>query len=305
MLEIANGIVMGPINAMNALIEQANRLPLIEFKMAEPPPIAEMMQEQIEHAKGVAEQGRLDIAAILSAPMAGTGAGGFMDFVAESVEQGDAQARHEVEMEAIRKRNEEKLQIQKDADAARLEQQNSFVQTLLAQEQAAAGAEQDQFERQQKAKTEGSANLWSDLTSISSTGSKKLFNISKTANIAKATVDSIEAAVTAWKNGMTAGGPFGGPALAATYAAASLLKTGALISSLKSASFNGGGGAAGGGGGGASAPAAQATPPPNTFNVAISGMNPNQMFSGGQFGDIITVINDRIRAGDRLVGISA
>lgn len=75
-----------------------------------------------------------------------------------------------------------------------------------------------------------------------------------------------------------------------------------FVSAIKSA---GSGGSSSGGGTASAGTAVAATPPPNTFNVNISGMNPDQMFSGRQFGDIIGVINERLRAGDRLEGISA
>lgn len=76
-----------------------------------------------------------------------------------------------------------------------------------------------------------------------------------------------------------------------------------FVSAIKSAGS--GGGSSGSSGPASAGTAVSTAPPPNTFNVAISGLSPDQMFSGRQFGDIIGVINERLRAGDRLEGISA
>lgn len=130
-----------------------------------------------------------------------------------------------------------------------------------------------------------------------STGSKKLFKVNQALALSDALISTYQGIAA----GVKLGWPQGIPAVA--WAAANGF---AQVSKIRSMSYGGGG--SGGSSAGASdtgASAAQAAPPPNTFNVAISGMNPNQIFSGSQFGDIIGVINDRLRAGDRLVGISA
>jgi hypothetical protein len=157
-------------------------------------------------------------------------------------------------------------------------------------------------QREAESRKAAQQQMWGDLASLMSAGSKKAFKIGQIAAISSATINGVEAAVAAWKAGMQAGGPFG-PALAATYAAASLAKTGAMISSIKSQSYGGGGGAAAAsgsiGGGSAALP-----PPPNTFNVSLSGINPDQMFSGRQLGGLVDLINEEIRGGSRLEGIT-
>ena len=72
--------------------------------------------------------------------------------------------------------------------------------------------------------------------------SKVAFKAWQGVEIARAVVSGIVAAVEAWEAGMSVGGPYA-PAVAAAYAAASLLKTGAMISSISSAGSQGGGGA--------------------------------------------------------------
>lgn len=106
-------------------------------------------------------------------------------------------------------------------------------------------------EREMAAKKEAERTFWGDVIGLMSSGSKKLFEIGKVAAIANAVVDGTKAAISAWKAGMSTGGPWA-PAVAAAYTAASLAKTGSMIQSLKSASFNGGGGVSVSGGGGVS-----------------------------------------------------
>ena len=81
-----------------------------------------------------------------------------------------------------------------------------------------------------------------------SSSSKTMFEIGKKAAIARAVVDGWSAATSAWAAGMNAGGPL----VAVAYSAASLAKTGAMISSLASSSFSGGTGGGGSAGGGVS-----------------------------------------------------
>jgi hypothetical protein len=129
-----------------------------------------------------------------------------------------------------------------------------------------------------------------------STGSKKMFKVNQALALSDALISTYQGIAA----GVKLGWPQAIPAVA--WAAANGF---AQVSKIRSMSYGGGGGGSGGGAASASSAAPSAEPPPNTFNVAVNGLNPNQMFSGGQFGDIIGLINDRLRAGDRLVGITA
>ena len=86
-----------------------------------------------------------------------------------------------------------------------------------------------------------------DLSSLMQSENKNLFAIGKAAALAQGIIDGYSAALTAWDKGME----LGGPPVAAAFTAASLAKTGMLLSQIKSASPNGGGGGASMGGGGA------------------------------------------------------
>lgn len=139
------------------------------------------------------------------------------------------------------------------------------------------------------AKLQALQGVFGDLSSLMSTENKKLFNIGKAAAIAEATVSGYQAAVEAWEKGMKVGGP----PVAAAFTAASLAKTGALISNISSQSIGGGGG----GGVPASPAAATAAPAAAPAEILIQGVNPNDLFTGSQIKTLVSSIQDEL--GDR------
>uniref|UniRef100_UPI0039B82E62 hypothetical protein n=1 Tax=Albidovulum sp. TaxID=1872424 RepID=UPI0039B82E62 len=130
--------------------------------------------------------------------------------------------------------------------------------------------------------------MFGDLSALMQTNNKKLFAIGKAAAIAEATVAGYEAATKAWKWGMG----HGGPAMAMTVTAASLAKTGTLISGIASQQIGGGGGSGGGGGGAAAAAAA-----PAPLEVRLNGITPGSLVSGADIGALLDRLSDE--AGDR------
>jgi hypothetical protein len=128
-------------------------------------------------------------------------------------------------------------------------------QKLLTQQEYNALMEEAQRQHQQKMgdleraqqgeRLSAYAGALGDLSSLMETNNKKLFAIGKAAAIAEATVSGYQAAVEAWQKGME----IGGPAVAAAFTAASIAKTGALISRLASSSIGGAGGNSDTGGG--------------------------------------------------------
>ena len=122
------------------------------------------------------------------------------------------------------------------------------------------------------------ASIGQDLIAIMGTQSKKAQAVVKAAAIADAVVKGYSAAVAAWEAGMKVGGPV----VAGIFTAASIAKTGALISKM------GGSGGGGAGGGGVTVPIAEQniTPPviSDQFNrptqnieVNISALDPSQV----------------------------
>jgi len=122
------------------------------------------------------------------------------------------------------------------------------------------------------------ASAMQDIVTSTATQSKRAFEISKKVAAANAVVKGWEAATSAWAAGMSTGGPWA-PAVAASYTAASLAKTGAQLSAIQSQSFQGGGGTS----------AAASTGVPTTGGGTVPGTGTPGGASGG--GGQSTIIN--------------
>jgi hypothetical protein len=94
-----------------------------------------------------------------------------------------------------------------------------------------------------EARLQSVSGAFGDLSGLMQSGNAKLFKIGKAAAKAQVIVSGISAAGHAWDKGMAAYGLPG----AAAFLAASVAKTGSLLSSLSSAGANGAGGVAAGG----------------------------------------------------------
>jgi len=92
----------------------------------------------------------------------------------------------------------------------------------------------------QKQVARGMVANWSAAFAEFGRHSKVAFRIWQGIQIAEAVAATAKNAVTAWGMGMAAGGPFGGPALAAAYAASAIAFGAAQIASILSASPSGG-----------------------------------------------------------------
>jgi hypothetical protein len=159
---------------------------------------------------------------------------------------------------------------------------------------------------QQKERFAATSNMFSNLSTLMNTESKKLFEIGKAAALANAVVTGYEAAVEAYKGGLKVSG--GIPAVGAAFAAASLAATGAQISAIRSQSFGSTGGASGSvtqaindnsapvgaSGGGAQIGSAQQGP---TTVINLSG----DTFGRRQVRDLLEQLNEEGRNGGRLL----
>ncbi len=164
----------------------------------------------------------------------------------------------------------------------------------LGQEAVDADLEQERMRR--AARLQSVAGMFGDLSSLMASENEKLFKIGKAAAIAEATVNGLNAAVKAWDGGLAVSG--GNLGVAATYAAASLAKTGMLISQISSQSI--GGGSSGGGGGGASAVSGGAGAA-GFVNVRVTDImdqiSPDTGVRFGSVGELLKALQDE--AGDR------
>lgn len=134
----------------------------------------------------------------------------------------------------------------------------------------------------------GLSGMFGDLASLMQSSNKRTFEIGKAASIAGAVIDGYESATAAWKKGMKVGGP----GVAAAFTAASLARTGVMISNIRSTQIGGGGTASGGGSVSGGATAAQAP-----MQVSLTGLNASDLFSGNVISGLLDKLN--AEAGDR------
>lgn len=85
MAKIAEFIYSGPVDAVNALIDAMNRLPLTDFERIEPPEIAKETQRQLEILQGALEIAKQDISDTMAAPLPSQGIADFVDDVEERI----------------------------------------------------------------------------------------------------------------------------------------------------------------------------------------------------------------------------
>ncbi len=160
----------------------------------------------------------------------------------------------------------EKLQEFREAEILK---EGEFADTKLRIEKEHKEAMEQLQKEEMRARLDGYAGMFGDLSALMQSENKKLFAIGKAASIAQATVKGYEAAVEAWDKGME----IGGPPVAAAFTAASLAKTGMLISNIASTSASGGGGGGGAAGGGAAGAGQAAVPvqsdPAQQVNINI------------------------------------
>lgn len=142
--------------------------------------------------------------------------------------------------------------------------------------------------KEQQARLQSITGALGDVASLMQSENEKIFKVGQAAALARAIIEGQEAAVSAWRHGMRDGGP----ALAAAYTAASLARTGALISSIRSQSASGGSSAPSAGG--ATTTTAEAPAP---LQVSLSGITADELISGANVSALLERLSEE--AGDR------
>lgn len=165
------------------------------------------------------------------------------------------------------------------------------IQSAMAQIQQHWGKQQTSAVRQ----------MFSDLTTLSQTGNKSLFEIGKAAARANVVLSTYEGAQKAYT--ALAGIPIIGPALGIAAAGAAIAAGGVRLSAINSTSIGGGGGisAGAGGGGGVDTSAATAAEPEQSRTVRISGLDANSTYSGTQVTDMAQQLVELQKDGFKLV----
>lgn len=133
------------------------------------------------------------------------------------------------------------------------------------------------------------SSIFDSFASMQDAQNKKEFERQKKLRKASAVISGIASAVAAWEKGMERGGPN----LAALYTAASLARTGAMISQIDSSSYSGGGSSTAG------APSASAAPAMPTQTVAINLQG--DTFSRSSVEGLLEQIQSQLDRGGRLV----
>lgn len=178
---------------------------------------------------------------------------------------------------------------------------NQRYATKAAHEQAITDLEaknSDQRKRladqEARARQQAMGDMWSNLTSLMGSESRKMFEIGKAAAISQTIISTITGAQEAYK--ALAGIPVVGPALGAAAAAAATVAGAARVQQIRSQSF-GSGGTAGAGGGGGVAGGAQTGQgiggqQEQSQTMFVQGINPTDMFTGEQLVNIINTAQE-------------
>lgn len=141
--------------------------------------------------------------------------------------------KYALDLEDLKLARENKLITEQEYDALELERFVSHMDALGEIEQAAAAKREATLEQERQAKLAVAQGMFSNLSTLMNTGSRKLFEIGKAASIANALVSGYEAVVSSYAAGAKIGGPVVGAAYAATAAAATF----AQIKQIRASSF--------------------------------------------------------------------
>lgn len=208
----------------------------------------------------------------------------------------------QLELDRITEQNTIELELLKERYDAGLLMEEDYHALKQGIMDGAAARSKAAEEANTKDRLAIASGLFSNLSGLMNTGSKKMFEIGKAASIANAVVSGYEAVVSSYAAGAKIGGPWLGAAYAATAAAATF----AQIQKIKSQSFGGGGGSPSAAGGGA-VPSASGQPnstatgqqgltpaaPSRTIAITLAGRS----YSAADVRDLITEINEQIGDG--------
>lgn len=198
---------------------------------------------------------------------------------------------------------EEKAARQAEIDAAEreakavkdnllLQQEQEFQDRMTAIEERATQARIRLSEAESRAKQAAISNMFSNLSSLMNTESRKMFEIGKVAATANAIIDGIAATQGAFKVGNRIGGPPLGAAFAAAAAAGALANV-KQIQSTKFGSAGTGQSYSGGQVVNNTATAEPQQPTQRNISIALTGSG----FSGGDIRGLITAINEELGDG--------
>lgn len=157
-------------------------------------------------------------------------------------------------------------------------------------------------ERERKNKVNIASGMFSNLSTLMNTESKRMFQIGKVASIASAVVSGLEAVTSSY----AAGAKIGGPPLGAAFAATAAVATAAQVQQIKAQQFGGGGSVTAGTAGGAG-PGVYQPPQPSIPTGPESQGRGVQIVFNGNVGNIEDVeqlaelIADHVETSDAII----
>lgn len=266
----------------------------------------------VADAQEAGERAAVEMAKIQEAMVGGVGTGGpgktEQDQTAELQSKlAKIQEANMTELELLRAKLAEENAIVNEAREQKLIGEQEWQATLLGNLERFE-SEQTEIERkesekrrklaeaEQRAKLDGFASMFGDLSTLMNTESRKMFEIGKAAALAQAIVDGYAAITGAYKVGAS----IGGPALGAAFGAAAAAATYTQIQAIRNASFGSGGSGAGAAAtgsvtGGVNAQGQAVTgQTEQRQTLTLQGIDPNQLFTGRQ---LIELINEARRNG--------
>lgn len=172
-----------------------------------------------------------------------------------------------------------------------------YAQAMLNIDQKLKDGQKKLDQQTAQERFKGAASFFGNMSTLMNTESRKLFEIGKIASYAGAVVSGIEAAVSSF----AFGAKLGGPALGASFAAASAAATGVQIAAIANTQFGGGTAAV------SNTQAVNAVTEPvqqqapvATQEIYLRGIDPNMMYDGAQ---VLEALNRQIEDGGRIVGV--
>lgn len=334
-LEIADSIINGPVEAINLLIDQMNKLPKVNIEKISLTGFGQSVREQSDLATQAIKEGMADMQATLLEPLPSTA---FKQFVADAEEASLAAAQvavaNRVDMPTAAANDAvidaEQVDVREDPEILRLidltkvreellyeryEAEREMLTQALAGNQitveeyndAMLGSETQYQEaltelqkRENQARMQTAQSALSSLSTLMNSESRKAFEVGKAAAIANTVVNTAMAAMSSYNS--LSGIPIVGPALGAAAAAAAVAAGVVQIQNIKKTKF--GGGSAGVSNTQAVNNAAepvgggQGAAAPQQ-NIYMQGIKRDELYDGAQ---LLDVMNKQIESGGRLVG---
>jgi len=309
---IDNG-VNGAKGKINELIDGINNLPGVDIEklVVEPSMLAQSLRATTDAAKAELDRAAIELDQKLLGPLP-----------SQQVEEFIASIREKNELEAAVFEENEELKRTARAERAAIEKADAVMAAqektdeLAAIEKAALDKsikEAQDAANKKKAiddalmasRISATGTMFSNLATLTSTGSKKMFAIGKAAAAAETIVSTYQGAQQAFT--AMAGIPIVGPALGAAAAGAAIVAGGVRLQAINSQTFGGGGGGvtAGAGGGGAVAtptvPAAPQASQEATRTMRIETLDPSALVSGSMVNEIAAKLVEFQEDGGRLI----